>query len=69
MTSRGDLSIIIGEETENVNENGVQVDKQYHKHFPKFTQKTLIANQHECTIKLCLNPLILNEKFLKSKQN
>jgi hypothetical protein len=30
---------------------------------------TLIANQHECTIKLCLNPLILNEKFLKSKLN
>jgi hypothetical protein len=31
--------------------------------------KTLIANQHECTIKLWLNPLILNEKYLKSKQN
>ena len=31
--------------------------------------KTLIANQHECTIKLWANPLRLNEKCLKSKQN
>ena len=31
--------------------------------------KTLIANQHECTIKLWQNPLILDKKFLKSKQN
>lgn len=50
--------------------NGVQVDNQCNKHVPKITQKkTLIANQHECTIKLWLNPLILNEKFLRSKQS
>jgi len=34
-------SIIIGEETKNVNENGVQVDNQYNKHVPKITQKKL----------------------------
>jgi len=37
-----DLSIIIGEETKYVNENGVQVDNQHNKRVPKITQNTLM---------------------------
>ena len=44
----------------------ISTTNMFHKLLKTFD---LIANQHECTIKLWLNPLILNEKYLKSKQN